>query len=215
MDGNGRWAKRRGLPRSAGHAVGYSRMVQVVRRCAELGVGVVSIYAFSTENWKRPKDEIDEIFRIVRENISKDTPMFNELGVRVVTMGDTTKFPQDLQDELAKVKQSTKNNSVCVLNLCINYGGRAEIVSAVNKAIADGKKVDEKTFAGFLHNPDLPEPDLVVRTSGEMRLSNFMLWQIAYTEFLFLKKHWPSMNDRLVDKCIKAYQKRNRRFGKV
>ena len=216
MDGNGRWAKRRGLPRYFGHSVGYGKLIRVVKHCAQIGIPVVSVYAFSTENWKRPKAEIDEIFRIVRENIERDTPMFHEYGIRVVTMGDITKFPQDLHDKLVEVRESTKSNTRCTLNLCINYGGRADIIRAVNTALEKNKRqIDEETFAKYLYNPDLPEPDLIIRTSGEQRISNFMLWQMAYSEFLFIKKHWPSMNERTVNQCIIDYQKRHRRFGKV
>ena len=216
MDGNGRWAKRRGLPRNFGHMMGYARMVRVVKHCANIGIPVVSIYAFSTENWKRPQAEIDEIFRIVRENMERDIPIFNENGIRVVTMGDITKFPDDLQQSLVKTVESTKNNNRCTLNLCVNYGGRDEIVRAVNKIISnDIKLISEEDFSKHLWNFELPDPDLVVRTSGEQRVSNFMLWQMAYSEFLFVREHWPSMNERLVNKCISAFQKRNRRFGKI
>jgi len=219
MDGNGRWAQKRGLPRKAGHARGYSKMKTVIKRCSQLKVKVCSIYAFSTENWNRPKDEIDEIFKLIRENMHADTPFFNENNVKVVTMGDITRFPQDLQDKLGEIMQSTKHNDGTILNLCINYGGKADIVHAVNKFIINSplteQLITEQDLEKNLYGADLPPPDLIVRTSGEQRVSNFMLWQMAYSEFFFIKPHWPAMTARLVDKCIIDYQKRNRRFGNV
>lgn len=275
MDGNGRWAKKRGLPRKAGHKVGYEKMVMAVKRCADIGIKYVSIYAFSTENWKRPQEEIDEIFRLIRDNMHRDTDEFMEYGIRVTTMGDIKRFPQDLQDKLDEVMEKTKNNNRCVLCLCINYGGRADIVNAVNTILAErtlgstakekgkdilqttrdkGKEIittaktdktliqkakdtakiigesvvtntktviakdepiTEDEFSKYLYGADMPNPDLIVRTSGEQRISNFMLWQMAYSEFLFIDPHWPDLNEKIIDKCIIEFQGRNRRFGKV
>jgi len=229
MDGNGRWARRRGLPRYFGHKVGYDKMKAVTKRCSELGLEVCSIYAFSTENWSRPQEEIDELFRLIRENMHKDTPLFMEWNIRVVTMGDVTRFPKDLQDKLAEIVETTKNNTGCVLNLCINYGGRADIIHAVNKIretderFLSGAKgsyrgradITEQEFDKLLYGADLPPPDLIVRTSGEQRVSNFMLWQMAYSEFLFIKPYWPQMTAKQVDKCVAAFKKRKRRFGKI
>ena len=214
MDGNGRWAAKRGLPRAAGHKFGYEKMLMVVKRCADYDIEVCSLYAFSTENWNRPQDELDEIFRLIRENMHRDTEEFLKWNIRVVTMGDVTKFPRDLQDKLAEVMEKTKNNTGCTLNLCINYGGRADIVRAIKK-IKDNSKVTEQSFSELLYGADLPSPDLIVRTSGEQRISKFMLWQLSYSEFLFIRPHWPSMTPKLVDKCLIEYQKRNRRFGRV
>jgi len=217
MDGNGRWANKRGLHRHFGHRIGYTRTVMSVKRCADLGIKVVSFYAFSTENWNRPKEEVDEIFKIIRENMHKDQDEFYKHGIKVVASGDITKFPKDLQDKLVEVMKKTKDCKRCVLNLCINYGGRDDIVNAVNKVVSSGvkTKLTEQEFAKYLYNSDLPDPDLIVRTSGEQRISNFMLWQMAYSEFLFIKPHWPDMSEKIVDKCIIAFQKRKRRFGKV
>lgn len=214
MDGNGRWAKRRGLPRKIGHKFGYEKMKVVTKRCVDLGIEVCSFYAFSTENWNRPQDEIDEIFRLIRENMHNDTPLFMEWNVRVATMGDVTRFPRDLQDKLAEIMEQTKNNTGCVMNLCINYGGRADIIHAIKK-IKDTSKVTEADFDKLLYGADLPPPDLVVRTSGERRISNFMMWQMAYSELLFIKPHWPDISDKIIDACVIDYQKRDRRFGKI
>jgi undecaprenyl diphosphate synthase len=216
MDGNGRWAKRRGLPRTVGHKFGYGKMKTVVKRCSEHGIAVVSLFAFSTENWNRPAEEVDEIFRIVRENMNNDLPLFMEWNIKICTMGDVTKFPNDLQDTLKNLVQKTKDNTGTILNLCINYGGRADIVHAVNAILATKTKVvDETEFERYLYGANLPHPDLVVRTSGEQRISNFLLWQMAYSELLFIKQFWPDMNARIVDRCIAKFGKRKRRFGSV
>ena len=218
MDGNGRWATRRGLPRTAGHAIGYDKMKMCIKHCSDRGIEVCSIYAFSTENWNRPQAEIDEIFRLIRENMSNDVPLFMKWNVRVETMGDLTRFPKDLYDKLCEIKAETAGNTGIVFNLCANYGGRADITQAVNKILAGRKvtlAVTEDEIQENLYGADLPAPDLIVRTSGEQRVSNFMLWQMAYSEFLFIKPHWPSMSKRLIDKCIVNYSKRKRRFGKV
>lgn len=216
MDGNGRWAVKRGFIRSVGHKYGYAKMLTAIQRCSEYGIKVCSIYAFSTENWNRPKQEVDEIFRIIRENMERDTPKFMEWNIKVVTMGDITKFPDDLQSKLTDVIKETKNNTGTILNLCVNYGGRADIVQAVNKILkSKAKQVTEQNFGDYLYGADLPPPDLIVRTSGEQRVSNFMLWQMAYSEFLFIKQLWPDITPKTIDKCLLAFQNRKRRFGKL
>jgi len=217
MDGNGRWAKKRGQIRTFGHRFGYKRMMMAIRHCADIGIKVVSIYAFSTENWNRPQEELDVIFSLIRDNMHTDAEEFIKHDIKVVTMGDITRFPQDMQDKLRDVVERTKHNTRCTFNLCANYGGRADIINAVNKIIAKNpsEPVTEQTFSGYLYNPDLPPPDLTVRTSGDQRISNFMLWQMAYSEFLFIKTFWPDMNEKLIDKCVIAFQKRKRRFGKI
>ena len=221
LDGNGRWAKKRGLARKFGHREGYSRMVSIVKHCADLGIKAVSYFAFSTENWKRPQEEIDEIFRIIRENMRSDSEEFIRHGIRIVTMGDITMFPKDLQEALQDLADKTKGNTRCTMNLCVNYGGRADIVRATNNIIASRQEaastapVTEEEFATYLYNPELPPLDFVVRTSGEMRISNFMLYQMAYAELYFIKLFWPDINNKWVDKCIAEYGKRKRRFGRV
>ena len=237
MDGNGRWAKRRGMVRNLGHRQGYKRMMMAIKHCANIGIKVVSIFAFSTENWNRPQEELDAIFALIRDNMHADSEEFVKNGIKVVTMGDLTRFPKDMQEKLADVVERTKHNTRCVFNLCANYGGRADIVRAVNKVIenrveADREKnaknklgsgsgvikiepVTEQEFATYLYGSNLPAPDLIVRTSGEMRVSNFMLYQMAYSEFLFIKPFWPDMSERLIDKCVIAFQKRKRRYGAI
>jgi len=227
MDGNGRWAKRRGMPRKLGHRIGYNAMILSLKRCIALGIKYVSVYAFSTENWNRPQDELDEIFRVVRDGIHRDIDEFMRMGVKLVASGDTTRFPDDLQDRLQEVTNKTKDNTKCTLNLCINYGGRTEIIRAANAIMRDktliksgvssAAPITEDEFAKYLYTAQhgIPDPDLIVRTSGEMRISNFMLWQMAYSEFIFIPDFWPSMDERLLDNCIIEFQRRNRRFGKV
>ena len=215
MDGNGRWALRRGFAkRWMGHERGYDKMIAAVKRCSEIGVPVVSVFGFSTENWSRPREELDEVFRIVRDNMKKDSDELLRLGIKVVFMGDETKFPNDLQTELHSIVEKTKSNTKCIFNLCINYGGRADIIHAIKK-VKDPAKITEADFSKLLESRDLPDPDFVVRTSGEQRVSNFMLWQMAYSELYFPKKLWPAIDSKFVDKCVIEYQKRNRRFGKV
>ena len=226
MDGNRRWARSRGLVRHLGHEAGYRSMLKVVDRCIQLGVEIISFFAFSTENWGRTKDELDFMFDIVRDSMNAaDIDKLTEYGAKVVTMGDVTKFPEDIQTKLKEAIHKTRNNSKCILNLCLNYGGRAEIVRAVNLIIdekksllASGKNNDvitEESFKKYLYSGDLPDPDFIVRTSGEQRVSNFMLYQMAYTEFYFPNLYWPSVNEKFIDKCVIEYQKRKRRYGKV
>lgn len=214
IDGNGRWAKKRGLPRSLGHKAGLVALKNTIKNCFEIGISYVSIYGFSTENWKRPQEEINYLFNLFREFIAND---FNELfskDVKLNIMGDYTKFPADLVTEIEKAVEKTKEKTKFVLNLGINYGGRDEIIRAVNNIIKDNlKEVDSTTFSNYLYTSGLPDPDFIVRTSGENRISNFMLWQNAYSEFYFPKIYWPDFNKKQLIKSLQVYAKRNRRFG--
>lgn len=214
MDGNGRWAIKRGKPRLFGHKAGIESFKRVIKACGELGIGVLSVFAFSTENWTRPQEEVDGIMNLITEFCEQDLDNAITNGVKVVTMGDLSKLPQRLQDSLNNVIEKTKNNNKFILNIGINYGARAEILRAVNNIIKDGiKECDEQTFNSYLYTANLPDPDLIIRASGEKRLSNFMLYQCAYSEFYFPKIHWPDFNKKVIEKAIKVYQKRNRRFG--
>lgn len=214
MDGNGRWAIKRGKPRLFGHKAGIESFKRVIKACGELGIGVLSVFAFSTENWTRPQEEVDGIMNLITEFCEQDLDNAITNGVKVVTMGDLSKLPQRLQDSLNNVIEKTKNNNKLILNIGINYGARAEILRAVNNIIKDGiKECDEQTFNSYLYTANLPDPDLIIRASGEKRLSNFMLYQCAYSEFYFPKIHWPDFNKKVIEKAIKVYQKRNRRFG--
>lgn len=216
MDGNGRWAKKRGQVRTMGHRRGAEIIKSVVDRCFERGIKAVSLYAFSTENFNRPKDEVDYIFALCDEYLIKYAEDLKKRECRVEVMGDLSRLPQPFQDHLKRVINESKNYDKNVLNIGLAYGGRSEIVHAVNTLISSGKKsVTEQDITGALYTSRLPDLDLIVRASGEQRLSNFMLWQAAYAEFYFPKTLWPDFNARMVDKCIKEYNKRDRRFGKV
>lgn len=216
MDGNGRWAKKRGMPRVFGHKVGVQSIFSVIRHCAELGIKVASFYAFSTENWKRDKAEVDEIFRLMHEALREKREEFLSNNLRLNIMGDLSKINSGLREDVEALIKETGENTGMIVNIALNYGSRAEIVRAVNNIIADGvKSVDEESFSDYLYTGSIPDPDLVIRASGEMRLSNFMLYQNAYAELYFPKTHWPAFREKDVDRAIIAYQKRDRRFGDV
>ena len=214
MDGNGRWATKRGLPRNMGHKAGCENLKRIIEHIYDLGISCATFYTFSTENWKRPQEEIDGIFNVVRDYLDEDGDSFVQKDARVVVSGDYSKLPQDLVDSISRIIQKTKNCKTFTLNLAINYGGRDEILRGVNSAIENGQKLDSAAdFAKLLYNADLPEPDFVIRTSGEMRLSNFMLWQMAYSELYFTKIYWPSFTEKQLQKALIDFQKRKRRFG--
>ena len=214
MDGNGRWAKKRGMPRNFGHKVGVESLSAVVKRAEELGIKIVSFYAFSTENWNRPKEEVDEIFRLGAELVEKKLESVAKRNIKLNISGDISKLPSRLKNAISACLEKTANNTGLVVNVCVNYGSRIEILRAVNSLIKKGAKdVDEKTFEKELYTAGLADPDLVVRTSGEQRLSNFMLWQVAYSEFYFPKVHWPDFRENELDEAIIEFQSRNRRFG--
>ena len=214
MDGNGRYAISRGMPRTFGHRQGLEALKRIIEESYNLGIKVLSFYMFSTENWKRPKEEIDYIFSLANEFKNETKDNYVDKGIKVVTMGDLTKLPVDLQGNLAELVNDTKDNNKMIVNLGINYGGRDEIIRACNQIIADGiKTVDKDIFKSYLYTNALPDPDIVVRTSGEMRVSNFMLYQLAYSEFIFPKKHWPEFGKKDLEDIIIEYQSRDRRFG--
>lgn len=214
MDGNGRWAVKRKKPRLYGHKAGIESFKRVIQACYELNIKVLSVFAFSTENWSRPQEEVDGIMKLIEDFCNEDISKLIENGVKVVTMGNLAKLPNKLQTSLNNIIEKTKNNYKLILNIGINYGARAEIVRAVNNIIKDNvQEVSEQTFKSYLYTNTLPDPDLIIRASGEKRLSNFMLYQCAYSEFYFPKVHWPDFNKKVIQKAIKVYQKRNRRFG--
>ena len=214
MDGNGRWALKRGKNRLFGHRAGVESIKKTIMACLDLNIKIMSIFAFSTENWKRPKEEVDGIFSLVDKLTQSDIDLFVKNGITVRTMGDLTKLPEGLQNSINSLKEQTKNNTKLILNIALNYGGRAEIVRAVNNIIKTNKTdINEDDIKNNLYTFDLPDPDLIIRTSGENRISNFMLFQCAYSEFYFPKIHWPDFNKKQLKKAIKIYQKRNRRFG--
>jgi len=214
LDGNGRWATKRGLPRSMGHKAGCENIKKIVEHIFDLGIKCATFFMFSTENWKRPKEEVDNIFEIARGYIHENLDRFVERGVKIVTMGDIDKLPKDLRDKLHEGIERTKNCDKFILNLAINYGGRDEILRATNEAIKQGKILKkQEDFQKLLYSADLPDPDFIIRTSGEMRISNFMLYQMAYSEFLFSPILWPDFNEKQLQKALINFQRRKRRFG--
>lgn len=222
MDGNGRWAKKRGLPRVAGHKRGVDTVKDIVEACAEIGVKYLTLYTFSTENWKRPKDEVSTLMRLLLNSLKDRVDELCDNDIKLTTIGDTEALPYEVQKQLKADIERTKNNKKMVLNLALSYSGRWEILEAVkkiSKAVEKGdiraEDINEKLFSQFLTTKDLPDPDLVIRTSGEFRVSNFLLWQIAYSEFVITDIYWPDFNRHHLYESIRAFQKRERRFGKV
>ena len=216
IDGNGRWAKQRGLPRSMGHKQGVVAVKDTIQNCYDLGIKQVSFFCFSTENWNRPKDEIDTLFQLLRDYISEDLLPYKQKGIKFIVSGDITKLPQDLQNAIENAVNETQSCDNMIVNMCINYGGRLDILRAVNNLLKQGKtEVTYKDFEQELYSKDLKEIDLVVRTSGEQRISNFMLYQMAYSELCFVKTYWPSFDKNELHKVLIDFASRNRRFGAI
>ena len=214
MDGNGRWAQLKGQPRAKGHQAGLDRVDGVLQMCQKYGVQYVSLFVFSTENWSRPQSEVVHLFELSKGYLENSKNFLNR-DIRVLVSGNREGLPADLVEKIENIQQLTKNCKSLVLNLCINYGGRDEIVSAVNKILTLGKQVDEKTLAEYLYNPQVPDLDLIVRTSGEMRLSNFMLFRAAYAELYFTDVLWPDFNESAFVHMLSSYNKRERKFGDI
>lgn len=215
MDGNGRWAKMRGKERSYGHKVGSENVDRIISYAFERGIKVMSLYAFSCENWQRPKAEVDELMRLLDVYMKKFIKKVLKNDVRLSVMGDIEKLSPSLQKSIKKAMQDTADKKGFVLNIGINYGGRQEIVNAVNKLVKDGKDITVDSISENLYTAPFGEPDIIVRTGGEYRLSNFMLFQGAYSELYFSDVLWPDFNEKEMDKVLVEYSKRTRRFGKV
>jgi len=216
MDGNGRWAKKRSLLRVFGHKQGVKTVKKIVKSASRLGVKVLTLYAFSAENWKRPKTEIEALFSLLSQFMKKDFKELSDVGVRLRILGDLSKFPQDLKSEIASACQATEKNANLELNIALNYGARQEIVKAFEEMLAQGiKKPTEEIVSSFLYTAGQPDPDLLIRTSGEFRISNFLLWQIAYSEIYITDKLWPDFTPQDLEAAIFEFQKRERRFGGI
>jgi len=220
MDGNGRWAQRRHLPRIAGHRAGVSSARQVIESCAKLGIPALTLYAFSMENWRRPQAEIDFLMRLLREYLRKELPEIHRNNIRMLVIGRLDKLPQAVRDDVARAMDLTSGNSGMKLAVALNYGARAEIVDAFNSILehlknngATSPPVDEETISGHLYTAGLPDPDLLIRTSGEMRVSNFLLWQIAYAEIYVTETLWPDFTRVRLLEALLDFQKRERRYG--
>lgn len=216
MDGNGRWAKKRGLPRVAGHREGINSAREIVRVCGEIGVEYLTLYTFSVENWRRPRAEVSALMSLLLRTIRSEVADLDKNNVRLLTIGSLEDLPKNARRAMEEAKEVLRNNTGLKLNLALSYGGRQEILQAVNHLLAKGVEVvDENELEKNLYTADLPDPDLLIRTSGENRISNFLLWQLAYTEIHFSSILWPDFREKELLDAISDYQKRERRFGKV
>ena len=222
MDGNGRWAKRRGLPRHLGHKAGCERIIDIYEECIAQDIRVMSLYAFSTENWNRPKSEINHLFNYLEIFFKKEIDRLIRDGSVVRTSGDLSRLPEKTQKTIEDAKERTKNGKNFFFNICLNYGGKAEIVRATKNIASDVKEgkiqlddITEDLFENYLYTTGLPPVDLLIRTSGELRTSNYMPWQLAYAEFIFPTTPWPDFTKEEFRKCIDEYYRRNRRFGGI
>jgi len=222
MDGNGRWAKERGLPRTAGHREGAKRVKEIVKAAGELGVRVLTLFAFSTENWRRPRREIDILMRFLDNFLDKEVPQLDKNNVRFLVIGAGDPIPKSIQDKINRAKEKTCGNTGLTLVLALNYGSRQEIIEAAKKFASDVlnnkeevRALSEEKFSGLLYTSGLPDPDLLIRTSEEFRISNFLLWQLSYSELYFPKKYWPDFKRQDLEAAIKVFQKRKRRFGGI
>lgn len=220
MDGNGRWAVKRGLPKIAGHRAGVNSVHEVMKGAKESGVKILTLYAFSTENWKRPRTEVSALFKLLEDYIDKETRTLVKNDVKMNVIGRMKDLPERLQTKLKQVIEETKNNGSLTVNLALNYGSRAEIVDAIRRIVDDSlcgsldrANIDEAVFGRYLYTSGQPDPDLLIRTSGEMRLSNFLLWQLSYAEIYVTKKLWPDFKKNDFKKAIKEYLRRGRRYG--
>jgi len=214
MDGNGRWAKKRGLPRVFGHREGINAVEKAVKFSKQVGIKYLTLFAFSTENWQRPKEEVEAIMSLFVEYINKEIPFLIENNIKLLFMGRRN-IADYIKLAMEEAETKTKDGKDLTLIIAFNYSGRAEIIDAVNKILKEKKEITEEDFKNYLYLPDIPEPDLLIRTSGEKRISNFMLWQLAYTELYFTETLWPDFDEEEFLKALYDYQNRERRFGKV
>lgn len=222
MDGNGRWAESQGLPRIEGHKAGVESVRKMIRACMEKKVACLSLFAFSSENWARPMDEVSFLMGLFIESLRRELSELNENGVRMCFTGDRSLLSPALQQQMREAESVTANNAQLTLNIVVNYGGKWDLVTAAKKAaqaIAQGQltldELDEACFASYLDTANLPDPDLFIRTSGELRISNFFLWQLAYTELYFTDVHWPDFGEDELEKALASFSKRKRRFGQI
>lgn len=222
MDGNGRWAQKRGLPRAAGHKKGAETVKEIAKAASERGVRFLTLYAFSTENWQRPKDEVKTLMDLLRQYLKADLAELHEHGIRIRFIGERYMLDKDIVESMEQLERNTADNKGMTLVLAISYGGRQEIVAAAKKVAAMVKKgdvaeddIDTKLFAQLLYTQDIPDPDMLIRTSGEQRISNYLLWQMAYAELFFTKTLWPDFTPEELDTIIENFYARERRYGKV
>jgi undecaprenyl diphosphate synthase len=222
MDGNGRWAKDRNLPRVAGHREGIERVREIIRHTAAIGIKFITFFAFSTENWNRPREEVDALMRYLDSFLDSEIKEFQKNNIRFISIGRGDPIPLKLQEKIRRSEEETSANSGLRVVLALNYGGRQEIIDAAKSfasSVCEGKlktdQLSEELFSSYLYTKDIPDPDILVRTSGEQRISNFLLWQLSYAELYFCPKFWPDFKSGDLDSVINDYQKRERRFGRV
>ncbi|MCH3963992.1 MAG: isoprenyl transferase [Clostridium sp.] len=222
MDGNGRWAKKRNLPRTLGHKAGVEAIREIVKECSNIGVKYLTLYAFSTENWCRPRDEVSALMRLLVQYLRREFSELDKNNVIINHIGDISQLPELCQKELESAYENTRNNTGLILNLALNYGGRAEIARAfkliasdIKDGLLEAEDIDESMISNYLYTKNMPDPDIIIRPSGEKRLSNFMLWQCAYSEFWYSDIYWPDFKKEDLLKAIYDYQNRNRRFGGI
>lgn len=222
MDGNGRWAAKRGLPRSLGHKKGAERVQEIARAAGEMGIKYLTLYAFSTENWQRSAEEVDALMGLLRQYLKSELSELQKNDVRIIFIGERDMLPADISEAMYRLEAETQNNDKMTLCIALSYGSRQEIVGAVRKIAALAKRgdispeeIDEKMFSDMLYTKGIPDPDLVVRTSGEQRVSNYLLWQLAYAEFYFSDVLWPDFDRGELEKIVKNFQTRERRYGKA
>ncbi|MEW5758569.1 MAG: isoprenyl transferase [Candidatus Omnitrophota bacterium] len=222
MDGNGRWAKKRNLPRFAGHKQGIDNIKEIIKAAKDLGIGILTLFAFSTENWSRPKDEVDMLMNSLYDFLNKHVDDLNKDNIRFMVSGKDYPVPEKLLDKIRKTEVLTEKNSGIILNLAFNYGSRDEIIEAVKKICQDVKNdklkiedINEMKFSRYLYTKNLPDPDFLIRTSGEIRISNFLLWQLSYAELYFTPVFWPDFSKTELKKAIEEYSQRQRRFGRI
>lgn len=222
MDGNGRWAAKRGMPRSLGHKKGAERVKEIVQAAGELGVKYLTLYAFSTENWQRSPDEVNDLMDLLRQYLKSELSELQKNGVRIVFIGEREMLPADIRASMKRLEVDTQNNDKLTVCIALSYGSRQEIVQAAKKIATLAKRgdikpeeIDDKMFSDMLYTQGIPDPDLVIRTSGEQRLSNYLLWQVAYAEFYFSEVLWPDFDRTELEKIIENFNKRERRYGKA
>lgn len=216
MDGNRRWAKNNGLPSQKGHQEGYNKLLEVGQWCLDRNIKVLSVYAFSTENWKRSKKEVEFLMKLLKKALTEEVNKFNKKGIRIKFLGTKEKLGKDIIKSIQNIEEVTKNNKEGVMNLCFNYGGRLEIVEAVKEIVKKGFRPEEITEDLITQNTwmgDIGDPELIIRTSGEKRLSGFLTWQSVYSEFYFTNVHWPDFSEQELDNAVKDFENRNRKFG--
>lgn len=218
MDGNGRWARKRGLPRISGHRAGTENLRKIIRACVDLGIQYLTIYAFSTENWARPREEVEALMGILEDVVENETAELNREGVQIRHIGRLEQLNLRLQKKIIQAIELTKNNHRLILTIAWNYGGRDEIVQAIKQIVSEripAEKVDEKVLVSHLFTNGIPDPDLIIRTSGEMRTSNFLMWQSAYSEWYFTDTLWPDFSKEELQKALQDFETRERRYGKI